>query len=439
MGELELDGAVVAANFDASSRDGGPRRTDGGLGSGDTETRVKEREPWGVVTTSAGSAWLVEIATGTARALVQAHPLDVAHASVKSLGHRTAMATVSVDGTARVWDCAAGAKILEVHADVSNLTVQATRAVVSPDGTRLCLGCRDGGVAVVTVGAGVGGVAPGVQGPVRHARAHPSGAAVVYASFLRTRTEGPPTVPRLLTVATDGSISLTDVATCECSQLFPGVSNADGSNARDPVVAAAVSDSAFFAGGYDTGATDDVILVALARASSLQTISVTNLGTKCELRSTFKPTPRGTYVTAPGMCAWSETRRGVCYYASRATGGRVVRFDAMRGEVIDVVDCDAGAGAGGPWCVAVTERAGRDALAVGTARGVEFLSVNGDGEVSSDRASGGVVRKQRNGTCPMANGARHVAWTEDGADAWVCSGTCAYLVADPFGQLESDR
>jgi len=420
VGELELDGAVVAANFDAS------------LGSGSVETnKPAVREPWGVVTTSAGSAWLVEIATGTARALVQAHPLDVAHASVKSLGHRTAMATVSVDGTARVWDCAAGAKVLEVHADVSNMTVRATRAAVSPDGTRLCLGCRDGGVAVVTVGAGVGGVAPGVQGPVRHARAHPSGAAVVHASFLRTGVSEGPTFSRLLTVAADGSISLTDVDTCECRQLFPGVSNSlDGSmHQRDPVVQAAVSEPAVGAGD---------VLVALARASSLQTISVTNLGSKCELRSTFKPTPRGTYVTAPGMCAWSETRRGACYYASRATGGRVVRFDAMKGEVIDVVDCDAGAGAGGPWCVAVTERAGRDALAVGTARGVEFLSVSdGDGDVSNRGSGGGVViKKERSGTCAMANGARHVAWTEDGDGAWVCSGTCAYLVADPFGQLE---
>lgn len=195
------------------------------------------------------------------------------------------------------------------------------------------------------------------------------------------------------------------------------------------MVAAAVSEPAVGSGE---------ILIALARASSLQTVSVT-IGTKSELRSTFKPTPRGTlYVTSPGMCAWSETRRGVCYYASRATGGRLVRFDALRGEAIGVIECDAGAGSGGPWCVAVTERNGRDALAVGTARGVEFVSVNGDG-VSG--VSGGVSkeRKQRSGTCPMANGARHVAWTDDGADAWVCSGTCAYLVADPFGQLESNR
>ena len=94
------------------------------------------------------------------------------------------------------------------------------------------------------------------------------------------------------------------------------------------------------------------------------------------------------------MCAWSETRRGVCYYASRATGGRVVQFDAIRGEVIAVVECDAGAGSGGPWCVAVTERNGRDALAVGTARGVEFVSVNGDGV----GVSGGVRRSFRQRT-----------------------------------------
>ena len=428
VGELELDGAVVAANFDA----GGSVGRGAHAGSNPSNPNPKS-EPWGVVTTSAGSAWLVEIATGTARALVQAHPLDVAHASLKTLGHRTCLATTSVDGTVRVWDCAAGAKVLEVHADVSSLSTRATRALVSPDGTRLCMGCGDGGVAVVAVGAGVGGAAPGVQGPVRHARAHPSGAAVVHASFLRTTEasfepgQGRP-VARLLTVAADGSISLTDVASCECSQLFPGLSNLSGDSGAsgDPVVAAAISEPAVGTGE---------VLIALARASSLQTVSVT-IGTKSELRSTFKPTPRGTYVTSPGMCAWSETRRGVCYYASRATGGRVVRFDALQGEMLNVVECDAGAGSGGPWCVAVTERKGRDALAVGTARGVEFVSVNGD-EVSGGVS--GKERKQRNGTCAMANGARHVAWTDDGADAWVCSGTCAYLVADPFGQLQSDR
>ena len=192
VGELELDGAVVAANFDASTR---------------SSLRVKhtspDTEPWGVVTTSAGSAWLVEIATGTARALAQAHPLDVANASVKSLGSRVALATCSVDGTARVWDCDSGAKVLEVHADASTRT-RATRAVIAPDGTKVCIGCGDGGVGVVGVGGGVGGAAPGVQGPVRHAKAHPSGAAVVHAVFLN---HGP-----LLTVAADGSVAVTNVA-----------------------------------------------------------------------------------------------------------------------------------------------------------------------------------------------------------------------------------
>ena len=192
VGELELDGAVVAANFDASTR---------------ANLRVKhtspDTEPWGVVTTSAGSAWLVEIATGTARALAQAHPLDVANSSVKSLGSRVALATCSVDGTARVWDCDSGAKVLEVHADASTRT-RATRAVIAPDGTKVCIGCGDGGVGVVGVGGGVGGAAPGVQGPVRHAKAHPSGAAVVHAVFLN---HGP-----LLTVAADGSVAVTNVA-----------------------------------------------------------------------------------------------------------------------------------------------------------------------------------------------------------------------------------
>jgi len=200
VGELELDGAVVAANFDASTR---------------ANLRAKhtspDTEPWGVVTTSAGSAWLVEIATGTARALAQAHPLDVATASVKSLGSRVALATCSVDGTARVWDCDSGAKVLEVHADASTRT-RATRAVIAPDGTKVCIGCGDGGVGVVGVGGGVGGAAPGVQGAVRHAKAHPSGAAVVHAVFLN---HGP-----LLTVAADGSVAVTNVANGAFLSIF---------------------------------------------------------------------------------------------------------------------------------------------------------------------------------------------------------------------------
>ena len=53
-------------------------------------------------------------------------------------------------------------------------------------------------------------------------------------------------IARLLTVAADGSISLTDVASCECSQLLPGLSNLSGDSGAggDPVVAAAVCEPA---------------------------------------------------------------------------------------------------------------------------------------------------------------------------------------------------
>jgi len=71
-------------------------------------------------------------------------------------------------------------------------------------------------------------------------------------------------------------------------------------------------------------------------------------------------------------------------------------------------------------------------LAVGTAVGVEFGRVNKDGEVLGASA---VTDSAKRGACSMAMGARHVAWTEDGVDAWVCSGTCAYLLTDPFGQI----
>jgi WD40 repeat protein len=117
-----------------------------------------------------------------------------------------------VDGTARVWDCDSGAKVLEVHADASTRT-RATRAVIAPDGTKVCIGCGDGGVGVVGVGGGGGGAAPGVQGPVRHAKAHPSGAAVVHAVFLN---HGP-----LLTVAADGSVAVTNVANGAFLFYFP--------------------------------------------------------------------------------------------------------------------------------------------------------------------------------------------------------------------------
>ena len=42
------------------------------------------------------------------------------------------------------------------------------------------------------------------------------------------------------------------------------------------------------------------------------------------------------------MCAWSETSRGIVYYASRATGGRVVQFDALKSEVVCIVDVGTG-------------------------------------------------------------------------------------------------
>ena len=84
------------------------------------------------------------------------------------------------------------------------------------------------------------------------------------------------------------------------------------------------------------------ILVSLARSSMLQCVSIVP-GVKSELKCSFKPTPRGgSYVTAPGMCAWSETTRGIVYYASRATGGRVVQFDALKSEVVCVVDVGTG-------------------------------------------------------------------------------------------------
>ena len=273
------------------------------------------------------------------------------------------------------------------------------------------LGCGDGGVAVVVVGAGVGGAAPGVQGPVRHARAHPSGAAVVHASFLRTATSSFASDVRRTTVG-------------QSSERFLGCSPSPRTG-RYPHRRRAVRVAASCSRGFPTRTPQrDPVVAAAARnppsapakssspspgRPSLQTVSVA-VGTKSELRSTFKPTPRGTYVTAPGMCAWSETRREACATTRLEPRAASGAFRRHEGEAIAVVDCDAGAGVGGPWCVAVTERAGMDALAVGTARGVEFLSVNADGVVS-----GGVSGKERSGTCAMSNGARHVAWTEDGA------------------------
>ena len=67
------------------------------------------------------------------------------------------------------------------------------------------------------------------------------------------------------------------------------------------MVAASVSEPAIGSGE---------ILVSLARSSMLQCVSIVP-GVKSELKCSFKPTPRGgSYVTAPGMCAWSETTSG---------------------------------------------------------------------------------------------------------------------------------
>ena len=441
VGELELDGAVVSASFGSHDVLGGS---------------VGAPKPSGLVTTTAGSAWLVEVTTGTARALVQAHPLDVMHVASTTVGRRAALATVAGDGTARVWDAASSAKVIEVHAD-PRATTRAVAVAVAPDGSHVCLGCNDGSVGVVRVthgGSSTGsGSNPGVHGPVQHVPAHRDG-AVICVTFV------PPPIlaPRglagltpLLSVAADGSIALTQTHRAGDgsgepvpTELVAAVARGPPHRPHDPVAAAAVERETSPA------------LVAVARAGGLQVYAVDVVEHKSALRSTYTPhadrfmalAPAGATSVRAALVAWSASRTGVVCYCSRATAGKVVVFNAATSTVERVVDHTL-SGMSGPRCLAVAYRpGGGDIVAVGGDEGVDFVELPSDSSADEPedaedeylmRASIGTSKVAnaglRRGVLSLPGGAEAMTWSEDGKSAWIASGNSLYMVANPASHL----
>jgi WD40 repeat protein len=451
VGELELDGAVVTAAF-----------TDDALTG-----VIGAPKPSGIVTTSAGSAWLVEVTTGTARALVQSHPLNVTYVAVARVGRRDALATVSQDGTARVWDAASSAKVIEVHADPRAAT-RAHAVAVSPDGSHICLGCNDGSVGVVSVSSGGGGVSgsPGVQGPVKHVPAHPGGGPVMCLAFLPPPLLAPRGwgITPLLSVASDGSIALTATHANEHdgadfpTEIVASVAVTTAPHHSDPVAAAAVE-----------GETNPA-LVAIARAGVLHVYAVDSVEHKAALRATYAPnasrfaalSPAGVAPAKPALVAWSASQPGVVVYCSQATAGKIVIFNVASSAVTRVLDTVLGAGLGGARCLSVVYRpGGGDVIAVGGGDGVEFVELpdassaeeQGQGYLMHSSSFGGIPLEDgrqlstsqpisshgggglRRGMMSLPGGVDSMAWAEDGKSAWIASGNCVYVVTNPATHL----
>ena len=186
IGELELDGAVVAARFPT---DQGEDARDAECGTPSARSAISSdsaaSRSLGVVTTSAGTAWSVDVFGGTAATLVQAHPLDIVGIAATRVGARDALATVTADGAARAWDASSATKIVEAHADpdfAAARSAAARVAVAAPDGTHLVVGCGDGSLGVIRIV----GAEREPSAFASRIDAHPEGGAVVAAAFAPT-------------------------------------------------------------------------------------------------------------------------------------------------------------------------------------------------------------------------------------------------------------
>jgi WD40 repeat protein len=236
VGELELDGAVVTAAFSGGAAESSEYEPSRDCDGSDSSSSLPGK-PVGIVTTSAGSAWLVDVSTGTARALAQAHPRAIASVSLSAIGSRVALATVDVDGAARVWDAESSAKVIEVFSEEKNEKKPTRASVVatSPNGGHVCLGCEDGSIGVVRVGSDSrpGGSrrrsesrSSSVSGPVKRVRAHASDSGgVVCVAFVPPALVAPKGIDLtpLLSVARDGTIAVTQthVAEADAASFVP--------------------------------------------------------------------------------------------------------------------------------------------------------------------------------------------------------------------------
>ena len=157
----------------------------------------------------------MDVFDGTARALVQAHPLDIVGIAATRVGARDALATVTADGAARAWDASSATKIVEAHADPDFAAARsaAARRRRRPDGTHLVAGCGDGSLGVIRIV----GAEREPSAFASRIDAHPEGGAVVAAAFAPTPIAPPRAfgaelvagLTPLVSVAEDGSVAVT--------------------------------------------------------------------------------------------------------------------------------------------------------------------------------------------------------------------------------------
>ena len=179
---------------------------------------------------------------------------------------------------------------------------------------------------------------------------------------------------------------------------------------------------------------------------------------KAALRATYTPnaerfmamTTSGASSVKAALVAWSASDAGVVLYCSRATAGKIVVFNAASSTVTRVLDPILG-GLSGPRCLSVVYKpGGGDVVALGGDNGVEFIELASrskeadcdDGEAEDEYLmrgslgsagnSGGGLRR---GVLALPGGAESMSWSEDGKNAWIASGSCMYMIANPAAHL----
>ena len=414
LGELALDGAVTSSHSTTF-----PTDASGGSSGWTAARRLRRGAKTVTATTSAGTVWSVDTRAGVAKALARAHAVDVSDVTA----FEDALATVTVDGAARIWDGVSFARAAELFPESADAPRCVTSAVC---GERVCFARDDGTVRALDL-ATPAAASPGdgdvVASNAYAFAAHPNGGAVVAAAFAESLRGGASDaqVP-LVSVATDGSVAVTeffrDDATdarrdasaktkTKTTVVVPG-----GPGGVLPVRAAALEGGVFPA--RVAAARDDAVRVfSLRRTAAGETASPADDSDhpRFVASSTFEHAPvraegfgrRGSSPGGSACVAWSAANAGVLYYAGAATGGELLVLDAKRarGDGGDAAEartsvvelptpdrddsCPRRA-----RCVAVTNRRGAagDLVAVGGDDGCVFFELAARetaGFVSDDR------------------------------------------------------
>jgi hypothetical protein len=320
----------------------------------------------------------VDTRTGNAKALLNAHAVDVADATSRG----DALATVTTDGAARVWETSTFAKALEVFPDTTEEPRCVTAALC---GERVALAREDGTVRVVDFASRYSAKSNGV--PRWHTEdvvasktsyafvAHPGGGAIVAAAFVESLRDTDRNVPNaqtpLVSVATDGSVAVTEFFPNEDEEkgerLF-GEGSAHTIPTRTktttvvpggpggvlPVRAAAFEDGVFPArvaaarddaarvfslrrieSGALSASTDDAFATPRFAASLTFEHAPERRFEAFEASETVGESARddvpGSNQGRSACVAWSAANAGVLYYAAAATGGHLLVLDARQG------------------------------------------------------------------------------------------------------------